>query len=159
MRTPIRWVGVAVMTSATLGGAAAMMYVPASSSAATKPAPLPTPSRDLTTPAIASIANQALQLSAEIVAAQSELARLQQQVVNEAATRYYQPSAAPLVRVQSPSSSQSTSAARHVTPSVVTTKASKRPVTHTTTGASGKSAEKENTASKDTISSGAQGDN
>lgn len=159
MRTPIRWVGVAVITSATLGGAATMFYIPASSSAATQVLPPASPSRDLVTPEIASIVNQAQQLNSEIVVAQSELARLKNQVVSEAATRYYQPSAVPIVRVQTTSNQQPTGAASHVTPTVVNAKASKRPVTHTTTGASGKSIEKEDEASKDTSSSGGQGDN
>ncbi len=158
MRTPIRWVGVAVVTSATLGGAAAMIYVPASSSAATNPLPAASPARDVVTPEVTSIANQAQQLSSEIVAAQSELANLKNQVTAEANIHYNASSPAPVVRVQTSSSRQPTTTVRPAAPTRVLTITAKRPVTHTTTGASGKESEKGDGSSTET-SSGGQGDN
>ncbi len=159
MRTPIRWVGVAVVTSATLGGAAAMIYVPASSSAATKPLSAASPARDLVTPEVNSIANQAQQLSSEIVAAQSELANLQNQVSAEANIHYSVPNPAPVVRVQTSSSRESTAAVRRVAPPRVLTITATRPVTHTTTGASGKESERGDGGSSTETGSDGQGDN
>ena len=159
MRTPIRWVGVAVVTSATLGGAAAMIYVPGSSSAATKPLAAASLSRDYVTPAITTIANQAQQLNSEIVAAQTELANLKNQVSAEANVHYYAPSPAPVVRVQTSSSRPEAPVVRRVAPTTVMTIAAKRPVTHTTTGASGKGSERGDGSSSESSSSSGQGDN
>jgi len=156
MRALIRWVGLTVVTSATVGGGAAMMYFPTSSSAATKAIPAASPSPDLVTPVISSLTNQAEQLNTEIGAAQSELSRLKDQVTKVAGTHYYVPSAAPVVRVQSPASpalSPASSTTRRAAPAGVMTIASKRPATHTTTGASGANAAKGDDAGEGTNSS------
>ena len=157
MRSLIRWVGVTVVTSATVGGAAALMYFPASSSAATNTTPAASSTPDLVTPAISTLTSQAQQLNTEIGAAQSELARLKDQLANEAATRYYRPSTTPVVSVSTSSSRQSVTT-RHTAPAKVLTIATKRPATHTTTGASGTHATGDD-ASESTQSSSAQGDN
>jgi hypothetical protein len=164
MRTPIRWVGVAVVTSAAVGGAAAMVYVPVSSSAATKAPAAARPAPDLVTPQITSLANQAQQLNSEIVSAQSELAHLKKQVSAEATIHYSAPRAAPVVRVQSPSvppvTRTSPSETPSATPSGVMTITSTRPVTHTTTGASGgKEVENGDGSSGGSDSSNGGGDN
>lgn len=157
MRSLIRWVGFTVATSATVGGAAALMYFPASSSAATKPSPAPSSTPDLVTPAVTTLTNQAQQLNTEIGAAQSELARLKDQLANEAATRYYRPSTTPVVSV-STSPSRQTTATRRTAPAKVLTVAAKRPATHTTTGASSTHATGGDDANESTQSSSSHRD-
>ena len=164
MRTLIRWVGVTVVTSASIGGAAAMMYLPASSSAATKPTPAPAPAQDVVTPQITALVNQAQQLNSEIGAAQSELAHLKDQVTQVAGTHYYIPVPTPVIQVQTSSRQRSTTTTTttttlpRVTPKKVLTIATKRPLTHTSTGASGASSSKGDDSNESSSSNG-YGDN
>jgi len=140
MRTLIRWVGVTVVTSAAVGGAAAMMYLPAASSASTTASTVTPNPRDVVTPEISSLVQQAEQLNSQIGVAQSELARLKNQVNNEAAATYYRPQVMPTVSVGvgATSGRVTAHAISRVVPATTTTTTIKlpRPNAHATTGAS-----------------------
>ena len=138
MRTLIRWVGVTVVTSAAVGGAAAMMYLPAASSASTTASTVTPNPRDVVTPEISSLVQQAEQLNSQIGVAQSELARLKNQVNNEAAATYYRPQVMPTVSVGvgATSGRVTAHAISRVVPATTTTIKLPRPTAHATTGAS-----------------------